>query len=162
MFCSQCGNKIEENEKFCGNCGMSVEMEEKRVQGEQTAFLIGYQEHSSGFFYKQEYVQNQDTGKMMERVTWFNPFTGEYKEVMEDESGQRQSKKAGVLYGIMVACGVLIGLVFIYFMPKQADTFSMNISEEQLMKEQDAGTNLVNALREYTKGHAEPMEGREE
>lgn len=182
MFCSHCGNRIEENMKFCGRCGTPVEIEQVELQAEHTSlkaetlvepqirsdtlsqseFLegvpAGYQQHSSGFYYKQEYFQDNMTGKMIEKVTWFNPFTGQYKEVTEDEIDEkRERRNTGKLYILMALCGVVMGILIVYLVPK-ADPFSAKVSKAQIEEEQQASSNLVNAFREYSKGNAMPME----
>lgn len=161
MFCSHCGNKIEENAKFCGHCGTPAEAAPGvSVQPELPGGIpAGFRQHSSGFYYKQEYLQDTVTGKMLEKVIWFNPFTGQYKEVTEDETARkRQRKNTAVLYVLMTVCGVAAGIVFLCFVQREAEPFLANVSKEQLMEEQESNYNLVNAFREYSKGSAIPIE----
>ena len=61
-FCSNCGNRLKEDENFCANCGNKATRETENTYGNTTISLgkdFSNQNHDRGFIHLTKYYQEE-------------------------------------------------------------------------------------------------------
>jgi len=105
MFCSKCGNNVQDGMKFCNNCGNPMSFESAAVQMAQNAFNQAENEVNN--------MVNEAKG------AYQNYSNGNYNGNFNANSGERLQTDRTLLLFILLSC-ITCGIYSYYFIYKMA------------------------------------------
>lgn len=145
MFCSNCGNQLEEGDAFCAKCGMKISEEET----DKTVDVTDLNQSNNQIIIESgnNKSKEEDNDRVSEEIISNTPFQSKKLD-------PQLTKKIGIILGILAMVIVICGIVFFVSSHKKSpwitnDTINLDILKcyQKTATRNDGGLEAVNCYK---------------